>query len=80
METLRSPPCVCGPAGGGSQLARRSSVLREGTVRESVSPASPQPVTRGWPGPHRSHASTTTSDQTRRPAEFKHITKRRKRN
>ena len=26
------------------------------------------------------HLSTTTSDQTRQPAEFKHITKRRKRN
>ena len=32
------------------------------------------------PAPRRPPLSTTTSDQTRRPAEFKHITKRRKRN
>ena len=44
METLRSPSCVHGTAGGGSQLARRNSVLRESTVRECVSPASPRPV------------------------------------
>lgn len=59
----------CGP---GSPLSRVGALGRRTTTAELAVSLRP-----------RSHAqmhSTTTSDQTRQPAEFKHITKRRKRN
>ena len=59
------PPVVV--LAGGRSGARRISHL-SGESRPSGA------------GPPTYTASLTTSDQTRRPAEFKHITKRRKRN
>ena len=52
-------------ARGGERWARASASLRESRLRS---------------GRTDQTASLTTSDRTRRPAEFKHITKRRKRN
>ena len=49
-----------------------------GAARDGLSPPSePRGACRG---PQPVQPRSTTSDQTRRPAEFKHITKRRKRN
>ena len=79
METLRSSSCVAGTAAAASHSWRvAAGSQREHRARARVSGESP--ASSHWPGPHRSQTSTTTSDQTRRPAEFKHITKRRKRN
>lgn len=57
----------CAGPGLGPDL-RTAPPLRSARLPPQPRPASPRQL------------STTTSDQTRRPAEFKHITKRRKRN
>ena len=57
--------------------ASESYGAERGGARNACLRASPSS-----PGAGAAHPplSTSTSDQTRRPAEFKHITKRRKRN
>ncbi|KAJ8353719.1 hypothetical protein SKAU_G00212860 [Synaphobranchus kaupii] len=66
----------------GGSGPRRTPLLRPATRERTRGPrARAEKAARPPPPPRASTVfPTTTSDQTRRPAEFKHITKRRKRN
>ena len=65
--------------GRGAACARGSGGARGGRPRASASPPSRAPP-RGLPRPLPRALRDATSDQTWRPAEFKHISQRRKRN
>ena len=76
--------CPCCASGAGARQVRVDGpalVARTPEPASSVGRAAGHPGDRSFRpgGPHHNHL-TTTSDQTRQPAEFKHITKRRKRN
>lgn len=86
QQTSSEPVSLLFPPPGKAEprRARPLPPLRARSLSPSLPPCggwTGLAVSRGrWGLPVSQHHSTTTSDQTRRPAEFKHITKRRKRN
>ena len=80
----RSPPAIGRVTRAPSRRAKTAAARRPAETRcratAKGAEASPSPPALELPPPPPPSTLTSTSDQARQPAEFKHITKRRKRN